>query len=150
MNCAMCKTELTKMETGCMRCLTCKPVLAGPAPIKKDAENRRVDEPWTQERIWDTIEDKVRAAITDELENWHIGTTVHKEKMDLKLTDVAIPDSIDPQVVVAGGGEIPEDVVIPNEPPKWTDQAEELGISWRGRKKLEVLDDIEAKLIVSS
>jgi hypothetical protein len=123
-------------------------------PKPKEDTTNYVDVPWTQERILDAIEDKVRSWIVDELENWHIMKTVHTEKMDLTVTDVAAPDSIDkPKVVVAGGGEIPEGIEIPLTPPKWTDQAKELGIplmkeTGGRRKKDDVLQDIEDALEV--
>lgn len=143
MNCKNCSTELTQMtnaagEPTCMRCLKCHPLPVEMKPEqKKKDEPRYVDVPWTEERI--------RNIVVDELENWHKMTTVNDG--DMTLTEVAVPDElIKPKVVVAGGGEIPENVEIPDSPPKWTDQAESLGISWRGRKKIEVLDEIEAKL----
>jgi hypothetical protein len=48
--------------------------------------NKKVDAPWTEERIRDIIK--------DELENWHKTTIVTKESGDLKLTDVAIGDDV--------------------------------------------------------
>lgn len=141
----MCGAVLTEMKTGCMRCLICKPIVDPPKPKAPD-DSKRVDQPWTPERILDAIEDTVRTWMQDELENWNKMTTVHTEKLDLKLTEVATNR---PDVHVAGGGEIPDNVEIPLEPPKWTDQAEELGIKWRGKKKTDVLDEIEAKLTVS-
>lgn len=144
----MCGAELTKMETGCLRCLKCKPIVEPPKP--KEDESKYVDVPWTPKRILDAIEDTVRRWIQDELENWHKMTTVHTEKMDMTLTEVATNRD---DVVVAGGGEIPDDVEIPLTPPKWTDQAKELGIPLNKetggrRKKDDVLKDIEDKLEV--
>jgi hypothetical protein len=113
----MCGTELTKMESGCTRCLSCHPITKPTsAPPKK--ENPRVDVPWTEERI--------RSIVQDELENWHKTTTVHTEKKDLVLTDVAIPADMD-----------------------WRAKAKKLGIplakeTGGARKKVDVLADIKS------
>ena len=129
----MCGAELTEMKDDkgkvtCLRCLVCKPIVEPPKPKEID-NSKRVDQPWTPERIWEAIESKVLEAI------------------DQRVKPDVIPD--EPEVVVAGDGEAPDDVEIPLEPPKWTDQAESLGIPWRGRKKEEVLLEIEQKLEVS-
>ena len=137
--CVTCGGELSDMKTGCKRCLKCHPIVDPPKPKKDD--RKYVDKPWT--------EDRSRAIVKDEMENWHKITTAHTEKLDLKITESAIPSSMDkPEVVVAGNGKMPEGIEIPLEPPKWTDQAESLGIPWRGRKKETVLDEIEVKLTV--
>ncbi len=130
--CMFCKGELTEMKDDkgkvtCVRCLKCKPIVEPPKPKAVD-DSKRVDQPWTPERIWDAIESKVLEAI------------------DQRMKPDVVPD--EPEVVTAGEGEAPKDVEIPLEPPKWNEQAEELGIPWRGRKKEDVLDEIEAKLTV--
>jgi hypothetical protein len=105
------------MESGCTRCLKCYPIAEAPVvPEKK--QNPKIDEPWTEERI--------RAIVQDELENWHKTTTVHTEKKDLVLTDVAIPADLD-----------------------WRAEAKKLGISLSqetggARKKVDVLADIKS------
>jgi hypothetical protein len=87
MECPACKTELTELESGCLRCLRCKPLpKENKNPVVKP-DNKKVDQPWTEERI--------RTIVRDELEDWHKATTVHTETGKLKLTEVAVPDKVD-------------------------------------------------------
>jgi len=138
--CKFCGTELAFEEArNCYRCMKCNPDTELRTPVKKE------DPKYVQEGLTDRQKSQVREICRDELENWHQITTVHKETGALKLTDVAIKNDMD-NVVVKGGGDIPEGVEIPSEPPKWTDQAESLDIKWRGRKKDDVLQEIEDKL----
>ena len=120
--CRYCKETLTVMESGCKRCLECHPINTKP-PVQKKDDGKYVDVPWTDERIWASIEDKVRDMIEE-----------------LTVTKTDIEDA--PQETVDSA----ETIVI--EPKSWREEAKELGIDLFQRKKADVLKDIEAKLTV--
>lgn len=116
MKCRLCKGELTRdEERGCFRCLLCNPIQAKPVEQPKD-EGNYVDTgtKWTEE--------KIRALIRDELENWHI----QKPPVTAK--------------------EIAADVVSDK---TWRDKAKEMGVSLYDhdkkcpRKKTDVLEDMK-------
>ena len=113
-----CQTELTEMDTGCKRCLTCNPLTKYVAPAKK--QRRDIDLPWTDERVIEVIDRVVPDMIREVLENF----LKQKPPAEIDTTPVRTHGKI------------------------WRDQAKELGIevydkvNKRPRLKVDVLKEI--------
>lgn len=124
MKCRYCETELTQMETGCVRCLKCNPIKKGVAPVPKE-EKKYIDVKLTEERV--------REIFREEFENWHSPAV--ETKVHVPLTQ----DDIDKKLE---SGEL-----VHREPEELTyrQQAKLLGIKTFGKKKEEVLEEIKAK-----
>lgn len=131
MKCKNCNTGLTKDEKrDCLVCLRCHPVNENPVPAPKK-QNVKVDEPWTAGRIKELVEPMIREIVVDEIENYHIR-----------------PKEADVESIIDVVAEQAEPVAT-----DWRAQAKELDIPLNketggSRKKIDVLDEIEAKLKV--
>ena len=137
MKCKNCSSELTQMkdkdnEPTCLRCLKCHPMPDGNVVIKAKKENVKVDEPWTDARIWKLIEPKVRELFTDLIEDYVIAQN--------KSTDEPV---IDEQPESADSAE----TIVLDEKIEltWQEEAKALGINPYGRKKEIVLAEIVEK-----
>lgn len=117
-----CKRELTYMEeTKCYRCLVCNPLPKAKLAAPTEEKSRYVDVPWTEERI--------RAIVHDELQNWHVPKPSVTAKEVTKLTTTE-PSGEEPQRT-------------------WRDVAKEMNVPLYDhdrkcpRKKDDVLEDIK-------
>lgn len=133
MKCRKCTGELTRdEERGCYFCPVCNPVPTAPVIAEEPEPNKRVDEPWTDKRI--------REIVQDELMNWHI------KKPSVTASEI--------KATVGGGEANVNETVIKQDTPKpetWRETAKRLEIPVYDkdkkcpRKKVDVLSDIEAK-----
>lgn len=136
--CRYCKTETVWDEKGaCWRCPKCHPPTDGkPTPPKE--KPKLLDIKFTEEQI--------RNIVRDELENWHIKKpAVTRDEVE-KLTDKerlskAIEKSFMAKTAHKSDAMGPTEASVPN----WRQQAKELGIKIFGKKKVDILAEIEAK-----
>lgn len=127
MKCRKCEGKLTRDEKrGCHFCPVCNPLPTAPVITEEPEPNKRVDEPWTDKRI--------REIVQDELMNWHI------RKPSVTVSEIK---------ATVGGGEANVNKTVESE--TWRETAKRLDIpvydkdNKRPRKKLDVLKDIEEK-----
>lgn len=140
MKCKNCEVELTQMkneagEDSCLRCLKCHPMPTGEPVIKAKKDNVKVDEPWTDERVWKLVEPKVRELFIDLIEDYVIAQN--------KSTDEQVSaDSA--ETITINDTEVND--------KKWREQAKELEVPLydhelkKLRTKADVLVDIAAKM----